>query len=296
MNERIVVFDLEMLNQDPTSICSIGIVEYINKKVNSTYYSLIKPQNLSFDYHAFKVHGIRSRDLYKERRFNEVYNEIKHYFEDSILVSHDISGDIAHLRSTLHAYHLTYPECIMSCTSVIAHIQFKIEEKYNLQYLCNKYNYMFIAHNSLEDAKACGFLLFKLLEDQKCNTLYDFHKKYKIPFGEMKENYYKNLISPENVDKIDQEYNSRYFTYQTITIVGQISMSKEEFESKAKSVHAFYTNHVSSQTNYIILGKLKKNDSKKLNKAKLLIQQGQDIKIISEEEFNNHFDEIVSFV
>lgn len=296
MKERIVVFDLEMLNRDPASICSIGIVEYINHKVNSTYYSLVKPANLSFDYHAFQVHGIRVRSLYHEKSFKNIWPEIKHYFEDSIIVSHDISGDISHLRNALKAAHIDYPSCIMSCTSVIAHINFKDEEKYNLEYLCKKYDYHFKAHNSLEDAKACGFLLFKMLEEQNCATLYDFHSKYKIPFGEMKKNYYKNLISPENIDRLDEYFDTRYFSHHTITVIGRISLSKVEFEEKTKQIHAFYTNHVSTQTNFVVLGKLEKKDSKQLQKVKELQSIGQDIQVISEDEFFKHYNEYVSFV
>lgn len=43
MKERITVFDIEVLNQDPASICAIGIVELIDGEITSTYYSLIKP-------------------------------------------------------------------------------------------------------------------------------------------------------------------------------------------------------------------------------------------------------------
>ena len=49
MKERITVFDIEVLNQDPASICAIGIVELIDGEITSTYYSLIKPKNLSYD-------------------------------------------------------------------------------------------------------------------------------------------------------------------------------------------------------------------------------------------------------
>ena len=59
MSERIVVFDIEILNQDPTSVCAIGIVELIDQKVNSIYYSLIKPKNLSYDVYRYKVHKIK---------------------------------------------------------------------------------------------------------------------------------------------------------------------------------------------------------------------------------------------
>ena len=33
------VFDIEVLNQDPASICAIGIVELIDGEITSTYYS-----------------------------------------------------------------------------------------------------------------------------------------------------------------------------------------------------------------------------------------------------------------
>ena len=36
MNERITVFDIEVLNQDPTSICAIGIVEIVKKSIQPT--------------------------------------------------------------------------------------------------------------------------------------------------------------------------------------------------------------------------------------------------------------------
>ena len=37
MSEKITVFDIEVLNQDPASLCAIGIVEIQNQEVISTY-------------------------------------------------------------------------------------------------------------------------------------------------------------------------------------------------------------------------------------------------------------------
>ena len=101
MSERIVVFDIEVLNQDPTSICAIGIVELVDQEVQSTYYSLIKPKNLSYDMYRYKVHKIKSQSLIHERSFDEVWKEVKHYFDKSIVVAHDIQGDMLYLREKM---------------------------------------------------------------------------------------------------------------------------------------------------------------------------------------------------
>lgn len=99
MSERITVFDIEVLNQDPASVCAIGIVELLDQQVISTYYSLVKPRNLSYDVYRYKVHKIKTKSLLKERPFQDVWKDIHHYFENTIVVSHDIQGDLALVSS-----------------------------------------------------------------------------------------------------------------------------------------------------------------------------------------------------
>ena len=49
MSEKITIFDIEELNNDPVSVCSIGIVVLEDMKVKETFYSLIRPPKLTFD-------------------------------------------------------------------------------------------------------------------------------------------------------------------------------------------------------------------------------------------------------
>ena len=48
MSEKITIFDIEVLNQDPTSVCAIGIVELEGNKMTDSYYSLIKPRKRDY--------------------------------------------------------------------------------------------------------------------------------------------------------------------------------------------------------------------------------------------------------
>ena len=298
MKERIIVFDLEMLNQDPASICSIGIVEMIDLQVVSTYYSLVKPDNLSYDPYCYKVHKIKPNKLYKEKRFKEVYNEIKHYFEESIVVSHDIQGDMLHLREALKQAHIPYPRLKMSCTNVLSHLIYPEINKYNLKDLLKSIDYTYEAHHALEDALGASYLLKHLLDQANVDTLEEFHQKYQLDFGEMKENYYRNMVSPESVLTLQKmtEKKDALLYHQSIAFTGKLSMPKSVLEQQTKNVSALYSHSVNSQTDYLVVGKHGYNkeryghENKKVNKALELIKKGQDLKIIHENEYMELLD------
>lgn len=293
MSEKITVFDIEVLNQDPASVCAIGIVQIQDLQVVSTYYSLIKPKNLSFDPYRFRVHQIRPQSLYKEKAFPEVWKDIHHYFENTIVVSHDIQGDMMNLRAALKQYHMTYPRLMMSCTNVLAHLVYPKLSKYNLKDLSIMNGFQFQAHHALEDAKACAYLLMQMLEQEDVSSLYDLHQKFHLEFGEMKENYYRNIISAESVVQL-LEMNQRedaLLYHQSVCFTGKLYMPREVLEEKTKEACALSTNQVSTHTNYLVIGGIGYHkvrfgkENKKVKKALHLMKQGQDLRIIHEKEY-----------
>lgn len=299
MSERIVVFDIEILNQDPTSVCAIGIVELIDQKIHSTYYSLIKPRNLSYDVYRYKVHKIKSKSLIHERNFQEVWQDIHFYFEDSLVVAHDIQGDMLYLREVLKQNHIPYPSLRMSCTNVLAHLLYPNIKKYNLTELAKMHDFHFQAHHALEDAKATTFLLLKMMEEAGVETLKEFHQLYHLDFGEMKNRYYRNIISPESAVQLLEltQREDAYLYHQSVCFTGKLSMPKEVLEEKTKEVSALYSHQVSHQTNYLVIGEKGYHkvrfgkENKKVKKALQLMKQGQDLKIIHENEYLKLLDQ-----
>lgn len=293
MSERIVVFDIEILNQSSSSICAIGIVELIDFKIQSTYYSLIRPKDLTVDPYRYKVHQIKSQSLKKERFFDQVWQEIAHYFENSIVVSHDIQVDMMYLRQTLQAYHIPYPSTLMSCTNVLSHFVYPQLKKYNLTTLAEMIGYSFHAHHALEDAKAAAHLLVHLLEKEGYSSLRAFHEDHHLEFGEMKKNYYRNMISPESAIQLAEltQKEDAYLYHQSVCFTGKLSLPKAILEEKTKMVSALPVHQVSSQTNYLVIGEKEYRKvrygrrNKKVKKALSLMRQGQDLKIIREKEY-----------
>ena len=293
MKERLIFFDLEVLNQDPASICSIGIVEMVDQKVKSTYYSLVKPMNLSFDSFSYKVHQIKPKSLRNEKTFPEIWEEIKEYFQNSLVISHDIQGDMYHLRADFKKYSMPFPTLHMSCTNVLAHLVYPELTKYNLHDLCEMHHYEFHAHHALEDAKATMFLYQQMLKEKGCETLKELHNLYHLEFGEMKTNYYRNMISPEVAPQLLSmvQQEDAFLYHQSICFTGKLTMPKNILEEKTKDASAIMSHQVNMQTNYLVIGDRgylkvrfgKKN--KKVQKALQLKKQGQDIQIVREHEY-----------
>lgn len=299
MSEKITIFDIEVFNQDTTSICAIGIVELIDNKIHSTYYSLIKPRNLSFDVYRYKVHKIKAKTLIHERSFTEVWKEIAHYFEDHIVVAHDIQGDMMHIRDTLRYNRIPFPNLKMSCTSVLAHLVYPDLQKYNLTELSKMNGFEFKAHHALEDAKATTDLLLQMLLESGYDTLEELHESFHLEFGEMHHNYYRNIISPESAHHLleTNQKKDALLYHQSVCFTGKLSMPKEILEEKTKQVSAMPSHQVSSQTNYLVIGKKGYhkvrfgNENKKVKKALQLMREGQDLKIVHENEFLRLLDE-----
>jgi len=164
------VFDVETANERRDSICAIGIIRYENNKTVYEKELLINPET-EFNYFNVKVHGITEADVANAPTFPEVWDEIKKYFDQTILVAHNAkSMDLCALYRTLERYGLPPVQNQYICTLELAKTIFKGNDSvqsYRLDVLSGLYDIKLLNHhNALDDAKAC----FELL--RKFETLY----------------------------------------------------------------------------------------------------------------------------
>ena len=161
------VFDVETANSQRASICSIGIIRYENNQVIYEKEILINPET-DFNYHNIMIHGIRPKDVADKPAFPEVWKEIKHYFDNTILVAHNAkSMDLCALYRTLEKYNLPLVNNQYICTMELAKKIFRKDEveSYRLDALSDKFKIRLDHHhNALDDTKACFEILKKLQE------------------------------------------------------------------------------------------------------------------------------------
>ena len=62
MLRDFIAIDFETANQEPSSVCSVGVVMVRDGQIVDSFYSLIQPEPNYYNYWCQRVHGISESD------------------------------------------------------------------------------------------------------------------------------------------------------------------------------------------------------------------------------------------
>ena len=188
---NFITIDFETANSwNRGSACAVGIVEVKNGSIVDQYYSLINP-NDEIDPYFIEIHGITPEMVEFEPTFEEVWKDIRHYFEDNIVIAHNASFDMSVLRYCLNAANITFPDFNYACTYLLAKRIYPGLPSYRLNYIFNYLNLgNFDHHNALEDSRAAALILLNYLNSNDMDDVELLSNKYEYNLG--------RLISADN--------------------------------------------------------------------------------------------------
>lgn len=298
------VIDFETANSRRESVCALGIIEIKDNKVINEWDYLINPEE-DFDSFNTYLHGISYETVKDKPNFSMIWNEIKELLQDNIVIAHNASFDISVLRHVLNKYNIEFPTFKYSCTRILSKKTWTSLTNYKLNTIAEHLNISFNHHNQLEDANACAKIFDNIL---KANETYDFeelHTLLKIRVGsifptgykpcEVKSSSYsvKEYLKPKDIVPTIEDFDINHEFYNKgIAFTGTLnSMQRKDAAFAAVNRGAFYCNTVNKKTNYLVMGIqdyskfIDGEKSSKLKKAEDLIFKGQDLEIISEDEF-----------
>ncbi len=283
MKNNFVAVDFEMsYGHIP---CSIGIVEFIDGEVANKYESLIRPIDLKFSpINPSKNGGIYLEDVINEREFDEIWNEISHFFCNRTIVAHQASTDINVLLKTLNHYKIEIPNFKSFCTLKMSQNTFNLE-KFGLDIVAKHLNIIQKSHhNALDDAFVCG-QIFNYL----CNEIDEDNI---LRIGQ-----YQTGISSRNKSAVDIYFNKvkvvkRNNTYPPISVIqtnilsGKIlivtgvfeQFSRDDLKKAIEDNGGKVGSSISTKTDYVIAGA-------NMGPAKLEKAVKLNIPIISETDF-----------
>ena len=263
--------------------CSIGIIEFINGLPVNEYYSLIKPIDLKFNPINSRINGIFLDDVINEREFIEIWDEIKHFFHDKIIVAHNASTDISILEKTLDHYQILKPNFKSFCTLTIAKKVLNLDN-YKLSSLAEYFSIEQDSyHNALEDAFVCGSVFTKLLDNSSLN---DIEKRIEDKFNKTKRNnfFVHDLVSKNKINYSGLEDECISISGKTFVVSGVFEIySRDELKKTIEDNGGKVGSSISSKTDYVIAGD--NMGPSKLEKANQL-----KIAIISETDFKHMID------
>lgn len=103
--DSFVVFDIELANPDPRSICEFAFIKFKGSGEDpNAVATLVKPIGdlAQVDPISQSIHGISSKDLDDAPALEEVWSQVVEFIGDLPLVAHGATQDIKKLIETLH--------------------------------------------------------------------------------------------------------------------------------------------------------------------------------------------------
>jgi DNA polymerase-3 subunit epsilon len=158
---RFIAIDFETANRDAASACAIGIAVVENLTVISEFYSLIKPPT---DYFTFTdIHRITWEDVKDKPTFNELWSDIKKYFEKiDFVAGHNIGFDRSVLKGCCAYYNIEMPKLKYKCSWQLSRSRLKLTSN-ALDKVSAYFGIELDHHNALSDATACAKIMINFL-------------------------------------------------------------------------------------------------------------------------------------
>ena len=152
--------------------CEIGLTRVENGIIINTKSWLIKPACFPYmNYWNQKVHGISSSDVAYSPTFEELWSELKPWFEDNYLVAHNAAFDMRVLRAALSHYDLAIPYSEYFCSVSLSRKIWKHLPSHSLGVVSQYHNIQFNHHRAGDDSKACAIITLKAFEDVEAGNV-----------------------------------------------------------------------------------------------------------------------------
>ena len=110
MLRDFAAIDFETANNEPTSVCSVGIVVVRNGQLSRTFYSLIQPEPNYYTYWCSRVHGLSREDTDEAPIFPDVWRQVEPIVDGLPLVAHNARFDEGCLKAAFRCYQMDYPD------------------------------------------------------------------------------------------------------------------------------------------------------------------------------------------
>lgn len=157
--------DFETANEQPSSVCSVGVVIVRGGLVTDSFYSLIRPEPDYYQWFCRRVHGLGPEDTESAQVFPYVWGKIAPRIEGLTLVAHNSRFDEGCLKAVHKVYRMDYPDYIFLDTLAASRRHFgRTLPNHQLQTVAAACGFdLSRHHHALADAEACAMIALKLL-------------------------------------------------------------------------------------------------------------------------------------
>ena len=157
--------DFETANEQPSSVCSVGVVIVQGGEIVDSFYSLIRPEPEYYQWFCQRGHGLCAEDTYCAPVFPRVWEKVAPMIEGLPLVAHNSRFDEGCLKAVHRVYQMDYPDYVFHDTLAAARRHFgRSIPDHQLQTVAAACGYELVNHHhALADAEACARIALLIL-------------------------------------------------------------------------------------------------------------------------------------
>lgn len=302
MYSSFVSFDVETATFERSSICEIGIAVICNGNIAERKSWLIQPPGNEYDAFNTQLHGIGPDKTKDKPHFPEVWKEILPYVENKIVVCHNSAFDMGALRETLNLYGVGYPTFDIMCTLRLSRKTIPGLDRYTLDSVYSNLlgKDMDNHHHACDDAVACAEILLECLHRNEVLSKDDIESKFALKIGHISPDYYSNQhatysSSSKAKDIVGDSSKAdpdNYFYGKFVCFTGAFAFStRKELQQYIADIGGTPVDGVTKKTDILVVGQQDyrvvgdSGMSSKQRKALDLLEKGQEIEILSENDF-----------
>ncbi|MFK0160853.1 exonuclease domain-containing protein [Streptomyces sp. NPDC090493] len=297
-----MAIDFETANEHRGSPCAVGMTKVIEGRIADNWDTLIQPPSSLANFNPFNVavHGITSADVATAPVWAEVLADVIAFADGLPLVAHNAGFDMSVIRAACDAESMAWPELRYTCSQVVARRTWKLLS-YSLPYCADAAGIAFADHHDAgADAAAAAEVMLAALrtaEAKSLDRLLDAHQirwGWMTPTREWLGSHYRghgrSSRTPLPGANPDADPESALYG-AVVCLTGKLtSMTRDEAFGKIAKVGGQPTENVTKKTTILVSAsqtQLKPGDtlSGKTKKAQALLEAGQDIEVLDEDEF-----------
>lgn len=282
---HFISFDVETANKKKDSLCQIGFVEFEDGKEMQSWATYVDPET-EFDPMCSQINKITSYTVRGAPKIPVILEAISKAFSGQCIVHHT-AFDRQVIESCCKRFNVEPIHCHwVDSANVVRQVWPKYQtQEYGLAALARDFNIKFKHHDAQEDARVAGLVVQAALNESKI-PIETWAKKANIPARVMK-------YSPPVAQKGNPDGRLKG---EVIVFTGELSISREEAAQIAAQAGCEVGNGVTKHTTIVVVGNQDLNllagheKSTKHRKAEELISKGQNIRIMSEDDFKAVFE------
>lgn len=302
MSSSWVAIDFETANEHRGSPCAVGMAKVIDGRIAGTWGTLIQPPTGLSRFSPFNVtvHGITSDAVAGAPDWKATLSEILAFADGLPLVAHNAGFDMSVIRAACTADGLAWPELRYTCSQVIARRTWKLLA-YSLPYCTDAAGVVFDNHHDAgADATASAEVMLAAMRAAEADSLDALLSAHQVRWGwmtsagEWQGSHHKGRdararkplpgVNPD-ADPDGELYGAAVCITGTLT-----SMTRDDAFRKLAEVGAQPEKNVTKKTTVLVSAsqsQLKPGDtlSGKTKKAQALLEAGQEIEVLDEDEF-----------